>query len=63
MFMLGFFFNGKGSSTPKRSPYKRPFNMLSPNDEQCQSSPPKKIRRGYTKRETNRVSLSNLLHS
>nr|XP_022319003.1 uncharacterized protein LOC111121842 isoform X2 [Crassostrea virginica] len=34
------------SSTPKRSPYKRPFNMLSPNEEeQCQSSPPsKKIR-------------------
>nr|XP_022286598.1 uncharacterized protein LOC111099572 isoform X1 [Crassostrea virginica] len=52
------------SSTPKRSPYKRPFNMLSPNEEeQCQSSPPKKIRRGYTKRETNRILTESLMMS
>lgn len=61
MFML-VFLTIKGSSTPLRSPRIRPSNMLSQNEEQCQRSLPKEIRRGYTKRETSRVSLWFSIH-
>jgi len=45
-------------STPKQSLPK--LNMLSPaEDAMCQSSPPKKMRRGYLKRESARVIFLN----
>lgn len=46
------------STTPKARAMPHPLEMLSPSEGVvCQSSPPKRVRRGYAKRETARVRI------